>query len=129
LGKFVALLPVRPPAELAALAEACVLGLNDLQAPLSPEDLERRQISKLDARELELLRCYGYPYVLERFRFHFSLTGSTDHPTRQRVIQVLTEPVTQLNSVVPMMLDRLCLFRESASGHAFKRIADVALST
>lgn len=128
LGKFVALLPVKSTGDLAALAEACVVGLDDMRAALSEEDLARRQIGQLDARAMELLRCYGYPYVLERFRLHFTLTGPVDQPTRQRVIQAVAERVSQLNTAAPLLLDRLCLFKESAPGQPFRRIADMVLS-
>lgn len=129
LGKFVALVPTKPSAELMALAETCVVSLDGLRAALSPEDLARRGIGHLDARGLELLHCYGYPYVLERFRFHMTLTGPVDQPTRQKVIQAVAEQVTRLNAVAPLVLDRLCLFRESVPGKSFRRIADVALSS
>lgn len=128
LGKFVALLPSKTPAQVATVAQTCVLGLDDLRAPLTEEDLARRQISKLDARELELLHCYGYPYVLEKFRFHFSLTGPVDQPTRERVIQDVAQHVKQLNQHAPLVLDRLCVFRQATLGAPFKRIADAVLA-
>lgn len=128
LGRFVALCPVTSPPDLAALAESCVVGLDDLRAPLTQQDLERRQVGQLDARELALLHDYGYPYVLERFRFHFSLTGSVDQTTRQRVMQAVQGPVTHLNATAPLVLDRLCLFMEQTLGSSFRRIADVVLS-
>lgn len=128
LGKFVALQPLKSSDELAAVAEACVVGLDDLRAALSTEELARRQIVRLDSRELELLRRYGYPYVLERFRFHFTLSGPVDQPTRQRITQAVATTVAQLNADAPLMLDRLCLFKESAPGLTFQRVADVVLS-
>jgi hypothetical protein len=128
LGKFVALLPGKTPQDVAAVAQTCVLGLDDLRAPLTEDELARRQISTLDARELELLHCYGYPYVLEKFRFHFTLSGSVDHPTRQRVMQAVAQQVKQLNQQAPLVLDRLCVFMEEVPGTAFKRIADMVLA-
>lgn len=128
LGPFVALIPAAEPAGLAALAQCCVVGLDDVRAPLTEQDLARRKRELLDTRELELLHRYGYPYVLERFCFHFSLTGVVDLPTQQRVIQAVQEPVAHLNAAAPLVLDRLCLFMEPAPGSPFKRIADVELS-
>lgn len=128
LGKFVALVPEKTPDALAALAEACVVDLDDLRAPLSEQDLARRQSGLLDARELALLQRYGYPYVLERFRFHLTLSGQVDHPTQQRVVHEVQAQVAQLNAAAPLVLDRLCLFVEPTPGASFRRIADVALS-
>jgi len=128
VARFVALLPEKTPDALAALADACVVELDDLRAPLSELDLARRQRGLLDARELALLQRYGYPHVLERFRFHLTLTGPVDQPTRQRVLQTVQAQVAHLNAVAPLVLDRLCLFVEPTPGASFRRIADMALS-
>ncbi len=127
LGNFVALVPVSRPAPLAPLADACVLGLDDLRAPLSEADLARRLAAPLNAREQELLRQYGYPYVLECFRLHFTLSGPLPAHTGRCVIQEVAESVKQLNATAPLQLDRLCLFVETASGRPFKRLIDFPL--
>jgi putative phosphonate metabolism protein len=127
LGKFVALTPTDPSSELQALAADCVVALDDLRAPLSPEDLARRRVAELDTREMELLNCYGYPYVLERFRFHLSLTGPVDATCRQRAIQAVEAQIDQLNTASPLVLDRLCVFEEATPGLPFRRIADMEL--
>ena len=127
LGDFVALTPATAPDELAALAAACVTGLDDLRASLSQADLTRRRATQLDERERELLQLYGYPYVLERFRFHLTLSGPVQPAIAQRVMQAVAEPVAQLNLAAPLLLDRLCLFVEPAPGQPFKRIADMEM--
>lgn len=129
LGNFVALVPAAPPDELAALAAACVTGLDDLRAPLSEADLARRRAQQLDVREQELLHRYGYPFVLERFRFHFTLSGALNGPDAQRMVQAVAAPVAQLNATAPLLLDRVCLFMEPALGQPFKRLTDVGLRT
>jgi putative phosphonate metabolism protein len=128
LGDFVALIPSAPCADLAALAASCVTVPDDLRAPLSDTDLARRRVEHLDAREKELLQQYGYPYVMERFRFHFTLSGPVPQTTAQRVLRAVAEPLAQLNASSPLVLERLCLFIEPAPGQAFLRVADVALS-
>lgn len=127
LGDFVALLPVTVPDELTALAGACVTRLDDLRAPLSAIDLARRRVEHLDAREQMLLNQYGYPYVLERYRLHFTLSGSVAPSMAQRIMQAAATPVARLNATAPLVLDRLCLFVEPAPGQPFKRLADVEL--
>lgn len=129
LGNFVALVPALPPDQLAVLAAACVTAPDDLRAPLSPADLARRRATQLDVREQELLQLYGYPYVLERFRLHFTLSGPVEQAVAQRVMQAVVDLVAQLNAASPMVLDRLCLFVESAPGQPFKRIADAEMQT
>ena len=127
LGDFVALVPALASDELMALAAACVTGLDDLRAPLSEAELARRRVEQLDAREQELLQRYGYPYVLERFRLHLTLSGPVDPLTSQRVLQAVADPLARLNATAPLVLDRLCLFVEPAPGQPFERIADARL--
>lgn len=128
LGDFAALVPAAATDELMILAAACVTELDDLRAPLSDADFTRRRVDQLDAREQALLQRYGYPYVLERFRFHFTLSGPVELSAAQRVLQAVADPVAQLNATAPMVLDRLCLFVEPAPGQPFQRMADAALS-
>ncbi len=127
LGNFVALVPVKRIDPTASLAASCVLGLDDLRAALSEADLARRLAAPLNTREQELLRQYGYPYVLERFRLHFTLSGPVPTHTARCVIQEVAESVKRLNATAPLQLDRLCLFVESAPGQPFKRLIDFTL--
>jgi putative phosphonate metabolism protein len=127
LGNFVALVPEAAPAGLQSLAATCVTGLDDLRAPLSELDLARRRSANLDTRETELLALYGYPHVLERFRFHMTLTGPVDAATAQRVTQALAAEPARLNALSPLSLDRLCLFIEQSPGAPFQRVIDLRL--
>lgn len=127
LGNFVALVPESSPTALAELAARCVTELDDLRAPLTEAEQARRRMAPLDARELALLERYGYPYVLERFRLHFSLTGPVEPGMAQQVIEAVIQPLAQLNAQTPLVLDRLCLFVEPAPGQAFTRLADLVL--
>lgn len=127
LGNFVALVPELATAGLQRLAAACVTGLDDLRAPLGEADLARRRSAGLDAREAELLALHGYPHVLERFRFHMTLTGPIDSSTAQRVCKALAGEPARLNAQAPLSLDRLCLFVEHGPGSAFQRVIDLRL--
>lgn len=127
LGNFAALVPASSPPGLGVLAAACVHELDDLRAPLSAADRLRRRVEQLDAREVELLARYGYPYVMERFRLHLTLTGPIASEAAQRVAHALAEKIARLNQEAPLSLDRLCLFVERTPGLPFQRIADVVL--
>ena len=127
LGDFVALTPLTTTEELATLAAACVVELDDLRSPLTAAELARRRIEQLSTREQELLRQYGYPYVLERFRLHFTLSDPVPRVTAWSIILAVSQPVARLNSSAPLLLDRLCLFVEPAPGQAFRRLVDVEL--
>lgn len=127
LDSFVALVPGMAPEKLQALAAACVTELDDLRAPLEDAELARRRHAGLDKREDELLTLYGYPFVLERFRLHLTLTGPVGADVAQRVLHAVDADLVRLNNEAPLQLDRLCLFVERSPGAAFQRIIDVRL--
>lgn len=127
MNDFTALIPESAPLGLPALAAACVRDLDDLRAPLVQADRVRRRIEHLDKRELELLALYGYPYVMERFRLHLTLSGPIGRAAAQRVAHALAAKIAYLNDEAPLSLDRLCLFVERTPGAPFQRIADVVL--
>ena len=127
LGSFVALVPEITSAGVQALAGSCVTELDDLRAPLQEAELARRRVAHLDPREAELLARYGYPYVLERFRLHMTLTGPVEPALAQRVSEAVAPQIDQLNANAPLWLDRLCLFVERTPGAPFHRIIDLRL--
>lgn len=74
IGRFRALVPTGDAAELEALAADVVRDLDRLRAPLTDAEIARRRPERLTPRQRELLDAYGYPYVLDEFRFHLTLT-------------------------------------------------------
>ncbi|WP_337995524.1 DUF1045 domain-containing protein [Oleispirillum naphthae] len=76
LGNFLALLPTEPCLALHEMAERCVRGLDGFRAPPTAAELERRRAEALSPRERDHLRAWGYPYVLDSYRFHITLTDS-----------------------------------------------------
>ena len=127
LGPYVVLVTPDHHTAAADLASACVTELDDLRQPLTPDELTRREPATLDERELELLRRYGYPHVLERFRFHFTLTDPVNEAQAALVTQAVTSQVALLNERTPLNLDRLCIFEEPAPGQPFHRVHDLVL--
>ncbi|MFW0782885.1 DUF1045 domain-containing protein [Gordonia sp. CPCC 206044] len=74
IGAFRALVPSGPTADIDALAAEVVCGLDHLRAPLDDVDRARRRPDRLSSRQRQLLEAWGYPYVLDEFRFHMTLT-------------------------------------------------------
>ncbi|MEM6896422.1 MAG: DUF1045 domain-containing protein [Pseudomonadota bacterium] len=74
LGGFLAL-TTQEVSGIARLAGALVTELDEFRAPPSEAELERRRKAGLTARQDEYLQAWGYPYVLDEFRFHMTLTG------------------------------------------------------
>ncbi len=130
LWQFIALVPQEASPTLTSLAARCVVELDDLRAAPLEADLSRHRAPTLAARPNELLDRYGYPFVLDCFRFHFSLTGVLAPGDAHRVEPVLAAARVhfyRLNTSNPLLLDRLSSFVESEPGAPLRRVADFAL--
>lgn len=75
LGSFLALTPRGATDALAALAAEVVRRFDPFRAPPPPQELERRRKARLSPRQEANLARWGYPHVMEDFRFHITLTG------------------------------------------------------
>ena len=82
MGGFLALTIEGDTELLNACAAHVVRTLDPFRAPLSPSDLARRQRPSLTDAQQRNLRDWGYPHVMDSYRFHMTLTGRV--PRRQR---------------------------------------------
>ncbi|MDR9485141.1 MAG: DUF1045 domain-containing protein [Sediminimonas sp.] len=126
IGRFLALTPKGDGAELAALAGAVVTGLDTYRAPLTAEEFARRRPDRLDPRQRANLEQWGYPYVLEEFRFHLTLTGPMEDNRAQEVRAALA-PVLEPLLPAPFEVPDICLFGEGEDGY-FRLVHRYALS-
>jgi hypothetical protein len=79
LGGFVALRPTGS-SDFSRVAAACVTLLDGFRAPAPPQELARRRAVGLTAPQESHLDRWGYPYVLDQFRYHLTLSGRVDDP-------------------------------------------------
>lgn len=116
LGRFLALTAPGDQGALKALAAACVRGVDAFRAPASEAELARRRMAGLSEEEDANLLRWGYPYVMERFRFHVTLTGRL---SRAEVAQVAAFLDVWLMPVMPETLHiaDIALVGEDAEGH------------
>ncbi|UXX84475.1 DUF1045 domain-containing protein [Roseovarius pelagicus] len=124
LGRFLALIPSTPCAAVTDLAAHAVRHLDDFRAPPDRETLDRYRTGLLTAAQEQNLQNWGYPHVMDAFRFHITLSGKL--PKRQ--VAVLTaalaahvEPLLP----APFVLDALSLVGEDEDGrfHLIRRVA------
>lgn len=122
LQGFLALTPTGCEAALLELGAAVVEGTNALRAALSPDEISRRRPETLTARQRELLRLWGYPFVMEEFRFHLTLTDRLPEPGP--VMAALSDHFAPVLPR-PFLIEDLCLFGEDAAGrfHLLHRYA------
>lgn len=123
VGPFLALTPQGDAGPLNALAAQVVTVLDAFRAPLTEAELARRNPDRLTQHQRALLDAWGYPYVLEEFRFHMTLTGALDPATLDAVTAQLAPRLTVVPR--PFALDALSLMGEDAAGrvHLIRRLA------
>lgn len=127
LDDFVALVPQERQPAADALATRCVTELDDLRARLTPEEVARRRPDTLPERARGFLERFGYPWVLDLFRFHLTLSGRVDPVTADLLVGRALEAVAPLNARHPLVLDRLCVFREDHPGAPLVRVHEQEL--
>lgn len=115
LGSFLALTPVGPQDGIARVAATCVTELDRFRAPASEAELTRRRAARLNARQEELLTAWGYPYVLDEFHFHMTLTGRLPKADRQHWVDSVETALPPLPA--PFILDALTLAGERPDGN------------
>ena len=115
LGGFFALIPGAEAAELYALADEVVTAFDRFRAPPTEAEFARRHPESLTPRQRELLKAWGYPYVLDEFRFHLTVTDSIPQAQRVSVEATLTDWfAASAGATVPV--DGLALFTEAEPG-------------
>ncbi|MBI1219555.1 MAG: DUF1045 domain-containing protein [Rhodobacteraceae bacterium] len=115
LGGFLALTPTGDASALATLAAEVVTGLDGFRAAPDAAEIARRRPDRLNPRQRALLDRWGYPYVLEEFRFHLTLTGDLP-PGEVEVVETALAPLVAPLLPQPFTVDQLCLFGQAANG-------------
>jgi hypothetical protein len=128
-GGFMALRAEGDVSQINSIAAACVKELHQFAMPLSESDLVRRRLAPLSPEQDRLMLAWGYPYVLDEFEFHLSLTHKLDSMSDdqrtawQHAAQVHFAPLGACR------FDRLALFVEPERGADFVLFDQVALRT
>jgi putative phosphonate metabolism protein len=122
IERFIAVIPSSRSAELEQLAADCVRAFDSFRAPLTEADRARRNPAALSPRQRDYLDHWGYPYVMDEFRFHMTLTGSLDQPRRDAVAELLRPRFTALG-LDAIAIDRFAILRQDSVHQRFRAIA------
>ena len=118
IGGFLALVLAHPSPQFAQLAADCVRDFDRFRAAPNPDELARRRRGRLNEAQLAYLMQWGYPYVMEEWRFHMTLTASLDAPILEmagRQLSAIFEPICR----EPLRVDSVCLFEQPEPGAPF----------
>ena len=134
-GGFAALVQPGPDAAVDALAADAVVGLEAFRAPLDAAALARRRPETLAPAARARLERWGYPHVLEGFRFHMTLSaalpGSSDAGDAAALADAWVAALAaRFAEAVPgtPVLDRFALCRQAAPDAPFVRVAEFPLT-
>jgi putative phosphonate metabolism protein len=113
-----------PP--LQALADACVERLDAFRAPPPEAELARRRRAQLTEAQEAMLVRFGYPYVLNTWFFHMTLTrrlSAAEHAIWRPRTERFFDAAVRMSRVVT----DICLFTQAGPGEAFVMGERVAL--
>ena len=119
ISGFIAVIPAEPPPELIQLAADCVSEFDAFRAPLTGADRARRNPSQLTPVQRAHLDRWGYPYVMDDFRFHMTLTGRLGDERRQPLVKLLADRFAALE-LPTLPIDRIAVFRQESSASRFR---------
>jgi len=123
ISNFLALVPGSRQTDLQELADRCVVEFDEFRRPADEGELARRRAGGLTPRQEELLKRWGYPYVLEEWRFHLTLTGRiVDAAERAAIMAMLRQRFSGFVDR-PLAVRDLCVFRQPAPDRAFTVLA------
>ena len=126
LGGFLALVPADDGIGLRHVAAHAVVDLDPFRAPATAAELARRRKAGLSPEQDKLLVQWGYPYVLDQFRFHLTLTGRLE--TEEREVWRARADTVLPPLPAPFVLDSVVLAGERVQDGQFQVIERFALT-
>jgi hypothetical protein len=115
---FLALLETERSAELQALCDACVTGLDAHREPPTEAEIARRRPERMSERQRAYLQLWGYPYVLDEWWFHVTLTRRLTPEERAVVEPALAAHLGEAPAL-PRRVTELCLFTQAGPDAPF----------
>jgi hypothetical protein len=112
---------LKPDGDLIALRSfeaAAVRALYVVRAPPTREERARRNPASLTPRQRYYLDAWGYPYVLDEFRPHFTLTNALPDPIA--LVKSLEWEFRLRVASRALRVDDVALFGETEPGGEFK---------
>lgn len=127
ISGFIAVIPTEPVEALQELAADCVREFDSFRPALTAEDRARRRPEKLSERQRDYLDRWGYPYVMEEFRFHMTLTGRLDAERRGPIVEMLRARFAGLK-LETLAIDRIALFKQNDAKARFGIVGEWTLA-
>lgn len=124
---FIGLVPTKEDSRLRTIAAECTTRFDQFRAPMDQEEFARRLGEALTPRQVANLERWGYPFVLEEFRFHFSLTDRLERSDAALAAR-LKDAIVARMPPDPLVFDAVSVFHEPCPGADFRLLRRVPLS-
>jgi hypothetical protein len=121
MSDFIALVPCKSDPEVGGFAAECLEAFHHFRASLSDDERRRRIDAGLTPHQIELLDRWGYPYVLDEFRFHMTLAGPLHPDDRHRWLEAYVEAFAALSDA-EVAIDALSLLHQESPERRFRLI-------
>jgi putative phosphonate metabolism protein len=118
LDGFLALREQKPSPDLQALADSAVATLDGFREQPEAEELARRRRHGLTEAEDAMLERWGYPYVLQLWRFHITLSRRLNAAEMAKV-RPIAEGYFAMALAHPRTVSSLAIFTQRAAGAPF----------
>ena len=129
IGGFIALVPTETPAALLHLEREIVARFDVFRAPLSQAELHRKLKASLTMRQRIALGQFGYPYVMEDFRFHMTLSQRLPDNTLTVALPAIARQFERCVQDAHLTLDSLSLMIQTSPDDPFKIALRAHLTT
>lgn len=120
LDGFIALRPKKECKDLDEFAATCVKAFDVFRAPPTTKELDKRLKTDLTKPQFKYLEKWGYPYVMDEYRFHMTLTERLDAAERATVLKALKREAKTTLTGKPWTLDVITLLRQKKAGQPFE---------
>jgi hypothetical protein len=119
IGRFLALTQSKNSKKLDELATDCVQTFDLFRDEISEAGFNKRQPEKLSPNQLKMLQQWGYPFVLDEFRFHITLSDPLPESSLSACKKALN------NFLLPtfsdsFVIDSLSLCHQAHAGEPFR---------
>lgn len=125
LHGFLALRPAVPCQAMEELAATCVKTLDHFRAPATEPELAKRRAAGLNPDQEALLLRWGYPFVLDQYRFHLTLSERLDSEALAHLQYAFADWAgTERFDTVPV--DGVCVYRQGDMEQPFRLLRRIA---
>lgn len=122
LSGFLALMQKDSKAAMRELAADCVRHFDPFRALPGEAELEKRRASGLSGQQEMMLQRWGYPYVMNEFRFHMTLSKRIrDDAEREALIREVLKHGAEAMAT-PVSIDAISVFRQENRKAPFLRL-------